>query len=163
VKQNRGASSSKIKSRKTLSQIASHLRRAGKIITFTNGCFDILHAGHVGYLEKAKKAGDILILGLNSDASVRRLKGPGRPVNSEKDRLKVMAALQAVDYVTLFTEDTPLHLIKEVRPHVLVKGADWSENEIVGGREVKSWGGRIVRAPLLAGRSTTKIIRKIKK
>ena len=113
------------------------------------------------YLEKAKHLGDILIVGLNSDASVRRLKGAGRPVNSEKDRLKILAALQAVDYVTLFSEDTPLALIKEIRPHALVKGADWKKGEIVGGRELKSWGGKVRRIRLVPGRSTTALLKKI--
>jgi len=117
----------------------------------------------VGYLEKAKSFGDILILGLNSDGSVRRLKGRGRPVHSEKDRLKVIAALEAVDYVTLFSEDTPLRLIHEVRPHVLVKGADWRENQIIGARETHSWGGKVKRIRLLPGRSTTGTLKKIKK
>jgi len=122
-----------------------------------------LHAGHVTYLEEAKRAGDLLIIGLNSDPSVRRLKGPGRPVNSEKDRLRVMGALEAVDYVTLFSEDTPLKLICEIRPHVLVKGSDWKKDNIVGAKEVESWGGRVKRVRLVPGRSTTAMLRKVKK
>ena len=151
----------KIQSRRSLTRISRACRDAGKKIVFTNGCFDLLHAGHVTYLEKAKHLGDILIVGLNSDASVRRLKGTGRPVNSEKDRLKILAALQAVDYVTLFSEDTPLALIKEIRPHALVKGADWKKGEIVGGRELKSWGGKVRRIRLVPGRSTTALLKKI--
>lgn len=153
----------KIKSRRALARLAARARASGKTVVFTNGCFDLLHAGHVHYLEKARRFGDLLILGLNSDASVRRLKGRGRPVHSEKDRLKVMAALEAVDYVALFSEDTPLNLIKEVRPHVLVKGADWREAQIAGAREVRSWGGRVKRIRLLPGRSTTGTLEKIEK
>lgn len=134
----------------------------GKRIIFTNGCFDILHAGHVSYLEKAKQMGDVLVVGLNSDASARRIKGPGRPVNREKDRARVLAALEAVDYVTLFSEDTPLGLIKELRPHVLVKGADWKKGQIAGAREVESWGGKVRRVSLVRGKSTSGILRKIK-
>lgn len=152
----------KIYSRQALKKIARRLRQEGKTLVFTNGCFDILHAGHVTYLEKAKRLGDVLIVGLNSDASVRRLKGPGRPVTPERDRLKVIAALQAVDYLTLFSEDTPLRLIQEIRPHVLVKGADWKRDKIVGSKEVQSWGGQVRRAPLLRGRSTTSLLQKLK-
>lgn len=148
----------KVCSRSALKRLSQSLRQAGKKIVFTNGCFDLLHAGHVTYLEKAKRFGDVLVLGLNSDASIRRIKGPSRPVTPETDRLRVMAALEAVDYVTLFSETTPLRLICEIRPHILVKGADWRENEIVGAREVKSWGGRVKRIRLLAGRSTTRML-----
>lgn len=151
----------KIKSRSALRRVAARARSAGKKIVFTNGCFDLLHAGHVVYLEKAKSFGDILILGLNSDASVRRLKGSRRPVNSEKDRLRVVAGLEALDYVTLFSEATPLHLIHQIRPDVLVKGADWKESQIAGAREVRSWGGKVKRVRLLPGRSTTGTLNKI--
>ena len=153
----------KVKSRRALAHIAACSRASGKTVVFTNGCFDLLHAGHVDYLEKAKGLGNLLILGLNSDRSVRRLKGRGRPVHSEKDRLKVIAGLEAVDYVTLFSEDTPLNLIKAVRPDVLVKGADWGEDKIAGAREVRVWGGRVRRIRLLPGRSTTGTLKKIKK
>ncbi len=153
--------SRKILSRPRLKEISQRLRRAGKKVVFTNGCFDLLHAGHVSYLDRAKGFGDILVVGLNSDASVRRLKGPGRPVHREEDRLRVIAALEAVDYVTLFSEETPLRLIEAVQPHVLVKGADWKKSEIVGAREVESWGGRVKRVPLVSGRSTTAILRRL--
>ena len=136
-------------------------RAAGGKVVFTNGCFDLLHAGHVTYLERAKHLGEVLIVGLNSDSSVRRIKEPGRPINSEKDRLRVIAALGAVDYVSLFSEETPLRLIREIRPDILVKGADWKEDEIVGAREVESWGGRVKRIPLVPGRSTSGILKKI--
>lgn len=153
---------SKIVSRRRLAPLARRLRRAGRKIVFTNGCFDLLHAGHVTYLEKAKRFGDVLVVGVNTDASVRRLKGPVRPLNSEKDRLRVLAALEAIDYVTLFSEETPLRLIQEVRPHVLVKGADWREDQIVGAREVRSWGGRVKRIRFVPGRSTTALLKRIK-
>ena len=135
----------------------------GKTVVFTNGCFDLLHVGHVTYLEKAKGLGDLLTVGVNSDASVRRIKGPDRPVNPEKDRLKVLSALEVVDYVTLFSEDTPLNLICEIRPEVLVKGADWKKGQIVGAREVESWGGKVRQIRLVPGRSTTGILGRIRK
>lgn len=132
------------------------------MIVFTNGCFDILHAGHVTYLEKAKQLGDILVVGVNSNSSVKRLKGPDRPVNSEKDRLKIISALRAVDYAVLFSEDTPLELICQVRPDILVKGADWKKDQIAGAKEVESWGGKVKQIPLVPGRSTTTILEKMK-
>lgn len=130
-------------------------------IVFTNGCFDLLHAGHVTYLEAAKKTGDKLILGLNTDRSVSALKGPSRPVIHEQDRARVLAALTAVDAVILFDEDTPLKLINAIRPNVIVKGDDYAEDEVVGGFEVKSWGGSIKLIPLVQGRSTSNIIKKL--
>ncbi|MCX7627554.1 MAG: bifunctional D-glycero-beta-D-manno-heptose-7-phosphate kinase/D-glycero-beta-D-manno-heptose 1-phosphate adenylyltransferase HldE [Methylophilaceae bacterium] len=136
-------------------------RSAGQRIVFTNGCFDLLHAGHVTYLETARKLGDRLVVGLNTDRSVRALKGPGRPVIHEQDRARVLAALEAVDAVILFDEDTPLNLINAVKPDVLAKGSDYTEDQVVGGKEVKSWGGRVVLVPLLPGRSTSSIIDKI--
>jgi len=114
------------------------------------------------YLEKARRLGDLLIVGLNSDSSARRVKGPGRPINSERDRLRVLAALEAVDYVTLFSEDTPLELIRQIHPRVLVKGADWEKARIVGAREVESWGGRVRQIPLVRGRSTTRVLKRIR-
>ncbi len=153
---------SKLYSKYALSRLADKLRRRRKRIVFTNGCFDILHAGHVQYLQKAKRFGDLLIVGLNSDRSTRKLKGPGRPVNSERDRAQVLGALSCVDYVSIFNEDTPLELIKSIKPHVLVKGADWTLHSIAGRNEVLSWGGRIRRVRLLKGRSTTGILKKAK-
>ena len=152
----------KLYSKRALSQLAGQLRRCGKRIVFTNGCFDILHAGHVQYLKKAKQFGDLLIVGLNSDRSTRKLKGPGRPINSEKDRAHVLGALSYVDYVAIFDEDTPLELIKAIQPHVLVKGADWPLHSIAGRREMLNWGGEIRRVRLLEGRSTTAILKKAK-
>ena len=138
------------------------MRRAGKRVVFTNGCFDILHAGHVQYLEQAKRLGDVLVIGLNSDRSTRKLKGPGRPINSERDRAQVLSALSCVDRISIFNEETPRRLICAIRPHVLVKGADWSLTEIAGRHELLSWGGTVKRIRLLKGRSTTKILEQMK-
>lgn len=124
-----------------LPSLIRRLRSKRKKIVFTNGTFDILHFGHVTYLEKAKKIGDILIVGVNSDRSVKSYKGPDRPLNHEHDRLRVLASLSCVDYVVLFHDPTPLGLIRKIRPHLLVKGADWKKNQIVGSRDVESWGG----------------------
>ena len=136
-------------------------RTLGDKIVFTNGCFDILHAGHVEYLAAARALGDALIIGLNSDASVRRLKGPDRPVCCEEDRAAVLSALQVVDGVTLFNEDTPEELIGALLPDILVKGADWAVEQIAGARAVIDHGGSVLTVPLLEGRSTTGIIEKI--
>lgn len=133
----------------------------GRKVVFTNGCFDLLHAGHVRYLEAARAFGDLLVVGLNSDASVRRIKGEGRPFNPVEDRAEVLAGLLAVDAVVVFEEDTPAELIAALLPHVLVKGADWPEDEIVGAEVVKAHGGKVVRLPLLEGRSTSALIRAI--
>jgi D-beta-D-heptose 7-phosphate kinase / D-beta-D-heptose 1-phosphate adenosyltransferase len=138
-------------------------RVAGERVVFTNGCFDLLHAGHVSLLEQARRAGDRLILGLNSDESVRVLKGPTRPINKEGDRAQVLAALAAVDAVVIFGEQTPLELIKVLKPDVLVKGADYTEATVVGAAEIKAWGGKVVLIDLLAGRSTTGTIAKMNK
>ena len=133
-------------------------RAQGLKIVFTNGCFDILHCGHVEYLSKASDMGDVLVVGLNTDASVKRLKGEGRPVNDEQARALVLASLACVDAVVLFDEDTPLELIKAVHPDVLVKGADYKPEEIVGADFVTSYGGTVATIPLVEGYSTTKII-----
>lgn len=143
--------------------IASRLRQIGKRVVFTNGCFDLLHVGHVRYLEQARALGDALILGLNSDASVRRLKGASRPLIGESERAQIMAALRAVDYVTLFDEDMPLRLIEAVRPDVLTKGADYQREEVVGYDLVESWGGKVELIDLVEGSSTSKIIERIVK
>jgi D-beta-D-heptose 7-phosphate kinase/D-beta-D-heptose 1-phosphate adenosyltransferase len=126
-------------------------------VVFTNGCFDILHAGHLAVFEKAKRLGDILVVGLNSDRSIRRLKGRGRPVVPQTDRARLLAGLGAVDYVTIFEEDTPEALIRAVRPDVLVKGGDWKADQIVGRKLAK----KVVRVPLVRGRSTTGLIERI--
>jgi D-beta-D-heptose 7-phosphate kinase/D-beta-D-heptose 1-phosphate adenosyltransferase len=136
-------------------------RAAGQKIVFTNGCFDLLHAGHVTYLEAARKMGDRLVLGLNTDQSVRALKGPTRPVIHEADRARVLAGLEAIDAVILFGEDTPLKLINAIKPDVLVKGSDYTEDQVVGASEIKSWGGRVALVDVVPGRSTSKIIDKL--
>ena len=134
---------------------------SGKKVVFSNGCFDILHAGHIEYLTAARKLGDVLLIGLNSDASVSRLKGPNRPVCSETDRAAVLSALQVVDAVTLFDEDTPEELIATLLPDILVKGSDWAVEHIAGARAVLEHGGEVLTIPLLEGRSTSGIIEKI--
>jgi D-beta-D-heptose 7-phosphate kinase / D-beta-D-heptose 1-phosphate adenosyltransferase len=133
-------------------------RAAGERVVFTNGCFDLLHVGHVTYLERARRHGQRLVVGLNTDRSVRALKGPERPLIGEQDRARVLAALAAVDGVVLFDEDTPIELIRALRPDVLAKGADYREDEVVGAAEVKGWGGQVVLVPLVADRSTSAIV-----
>lgn len=152
---------SKIKSPAALRRALA--RRGRKRAVFTNGCFDILHPGHVRYLESARAQGDLLVVALNADASVRRLKGPTRPVNPLEDRLEVMAGLECVDHVTWFGDDTPLSLILQLRPNVLVKGGDWKIQDIVGGKEVLSWGGKVKSLRYIKGKSTTQVLRKIQK
>lgn len=142
---------------------AEHVRRPsgrGRLV-FTNGCFDILHPGHVDYLERARSMGEGLVVGLNSDASVRRLKGELRPINDQASRARVLAALQCVDYVVIFDEDTPLELIKKLRPDVLVKGGDWSVDRIVGREVVQEAGGEVCSIALLDGHSTTATVERI--
>ena len=138
---------------------ATEARDAGKIVVFTNGCFDLLHSGHVTLLEIASGEGDLLIVGLNSDSSVTRLKGEGRPVQSEAERAEALLEIEVVNVVTIFSEDTPLELIDSIKPDVLVKGGDYSSDEIVGADIVLSRGGEVVRVPLLKGISTTRIIK----
>lgn len=136
-------------------------RELGWRVVFTNGCFDLMHAGHAQYLEEARELGEVLIVGVNSDASVRRIKGEKRPIVSQENRAYMVAALTSVDYVIIFDEDTPLELIKWVKPDILVKGGDWAEDDIVGADFVKENGGRVCILPLREGLSTTKIIEKI--
>lgn len=136
--------------------------RHGRKIVFTNGCFDLLHVGHIRYLSEARAQGDLLVVGLNSDASVRRLKGEERPIQHEDDRGEILAALSCVDFVTLFTEDTPENLIKKVRPDILVKGGDWPIEKIVGSQFVLSYGGQVRSLQFVSGRSTTLIVEKLK-
>ena len=150
----------KIRERGALARECARLRAAGKKIVFTNGAFDLLHAGHATYLEQARKLGDVLVVGLNTDASVRRYKGEKRPIVDERNRARMMAALECVDYVTWFDEDEPKALVAELQPDVLVKAADWAH--YVSGREiVEARGGKVVLAPMVAGLSTTKLIEKI--
>jgi D-beta-D-heptose 7-phosphate kinase / D-beta-D-heptose 1-phosphate adenosyltransferase len=146
----------------TLRRELAPLRAAGKKIVFTNGCFDILHAGHARYLGEARREGDVLVVGLNSDGSTRRLKGPGRPVNGQRDRAEVLASLESVDYVVVFDEDTPRRLIERVEPDVLVKGEDWREKGVVGREFVEARGGKVVLVKLLPGRSTTRIVERVR-
>ncbi len=136
-------------------------RHRGERVVFTNGCFDLLHPGHVRALARARRLGDLLVVGLNRDRSVRRLKGPGRPIQDEAARAEVLAALESVDWVVLFEGDTPIELVHALEPDVLVKGADWGREEIVGAREVRDRGGRVVRIPLVGSHSTSAIVRRI--
>jgi D-beta-D-heptose 7-phosphate kinase/D-beta-D-heptose 1-phosphate adenosyltransferase len=153
----------KIKSLAALKRIILRLKDKGAKVVFTNGCFDLLHYGHVKYLQEAKNKGDILIVAINSDASVRRIKGNNRPVIREKDRLRIVAALESVDYVVLFGEDSPLKVIRTLEPDILIKGADWQKSKIVGADFVIGGGGRVAALKLAKGRSTTNLIKKIAK
>jgi len=154
---------SKILSRHALARKLDDIRDTGQILVFTNGCFDILHIGHVRYLTAAKSEGDILIIGVNSDESVRTIKGVIRPISPQAYRAEVLAGLECVDYITIFNEPDPLELIKLFKPHVLAKGADWAEDEIIGSDFVKTNGGRVARIPLVPDVSTTIIIDSILK
>jgi D-beta-D-heptose 7-phosphate kinase/D-beta-D-heptose 1-phosphate adenosyltransferase len=144
-----------------LVQTAGELQKAGKCIVFTNGCFDILHVGHIRYLTAAKSEGDVLVVGLNSDTSVKSIKSEKRPIVSQDQRAEVLAGLSCVDYITFFDDPDPLKLIQALRPDVLVKGDDWPEDHIIGADFVKSKGGRVVRVPVVPGASTSEIIKKI--
>lgn len=146
----------------SLERFLSFLRFKNKRIVFSNGCFDILHRGHIEYLAKASELGDVLIIGLNTDDSVRRLKGENRPINNQNDRAFVLASLGFTTAVVFFSEDTPENLIKIIKPDFLVKGADYSEDQIIGAPFVKSYGGQIVTIDLVPGLSTTNIINKMK-
>lgn len=151
----------KILSREALKIEVERRREEGQKIAFTNGCFDILHVGHVRYLAEARAMGDCLILALNSDASVRAIKGEKRPLIPEGERAEVAASLEAVDYVVLFDETTPMSLIEYLRPDCLIKGGDWREEDVVGGDAVRSWGGEVALIPVVEGASTTNIVEKI--
>ena len=150
----------KIRSPQSLKRWLNAPSQKKKKSVFTNGCFDLLHQGHVSYLEKARRQGDLLIVALNSDASVKRLKGSERPLNTLADRLEVIASLESVDAVTWFEEDTPLDLIQLLRPKVLVKGGDWKVDQIVGASEVLAWGGKVRSIQYIEGKSTTQLIAK---
>lgn len=151
---------SKIKSPLALRRNLSKVK--GKVV-FTNGCFDLLHKGHVTYLERAARLGSCLVVALNSDASVSKLKGPTRPINPLEDRLEVIAALESVSFVTWFESETPLDLIRLLQPDILVKGGDWKVDQIVGAQDVLSWGGKVRSLKYVQGRSTTEIIAKARK
>lgn len=144
-----------------LSQEFAVISSTEDTVVFTNGCFDLLHPGHVDYLQRARALGSCLVVGLNSDASVRRIKGPLRPINNEQSRALVLAGLESVDFIILFDEDTPLRLITDITPDVLVKGGDWPLEQIVGRDVVLAHGGRVLSIPVLAGYSTTRIIERI--
>lgn len=152
----------KIMEREALKEKLAELRQSGKKIAFTNGCFDILHVGHVRYLREAKNKADVLILALNSDSSVRALKGEMRPLTPEKERAEILAALEFIDFITIFSELTPLELIDYLRPDILIKGGDWPEDKVVGRDSVKKWGGTVIIIPEVKGKSTTNIVKKIK-
>ena len=149
-----------IHSRESIAQEARRLQSSGKKVVFTNGCFDVLHPGHLDLLTRARDLGDALVVAINSDQSVKRFKGSDRPVFPENERGEILSALHAVDYVCTFDEDTPLETILVIRPDILVKGADWVDN-IVGTREVEAWGGKVVALPLVEGHSTTGIIERV--
>jgi rfaE bifunctional protein nucleotidyltransferase chain/domain len=150
-----------LQSQASVAQAVQGLQRSGKRVVFTNGCFDVLHPGHIDLLEQARRLGDVLVVAINGDESVRRLKGRKRPIFPESERAEVLAALESVDYVCAFEEDTPLQVILRIHPDVLVKGADWEVDGIVGRSEVEGWGGRVVALPLVAGQSTTSVIGRV--
>ncbi len=152
---------SKILKLTDLIQKVKNLRKSGKQIVFTNGCFDILHVGHVRYLNTARSEGDVLVVGLNSDASVKSIKPDNRPIVTQKERAEVLAGLAFVDFITIFDESDPLALISAIKPDILVKGADWKEKEIVGADIVKAYGGKVVRVEVVPGISTSRLIRRI--
>jgi rfaE bifunctional protein nucleotidyltransferase chain/domain len=152
----------KILERNALKDKLEELRKKGKKIAFTNGCFDILHVGHVRYLREAKNTADVLVLALNSDSSVRSLKGKERPLVPEQERAEIIAALEFIDFVTIFNELTPMELINYLKPDILIKGGDWAEEDVVGREEIKEWGGRVAIIPEVEGKSTTNIVEKIK-
>jgi D-beta-D-heptose 7-phosphate kinase/D-beta-D-heptose 1-phosphate adenosyltransferase len=151
----------KIKSLRELVPIRRKLRSEGQTVVFTNGCFDLLHGGHVRLFREAKRRGDVLVVALNTDASVRKLKGPSRPIFPLKERLEVLAAVADIDYLTWFSEETPRTIIAALLPDVLVKGGDWTPDDVVGKAEVEGAGGRVVIVPYLKGRSSTSIIDRI--
>ena len=152
----------KLKTWEEITDISRKLKEQSKTIVFTNGCFDILHAGHVKYLAEAKELGNILILGLNSDSSVKRLKGNDRPINNEQDRAIVLSALCSVSYIVIFDEDTPYELINNIKPNILVKGGDWKPEDIVGHDIVSSYNGRVMSLSFIEGKSTTAIVNKLR-
>jgi len=152
----------KILNQECLADAVRCLQQAGKKVVFTNGCFDLLHVGHVRYLQQARELGDVLVVALNSDASVRRLKGPGRPLTPAKERAEILAALACVDFVTIFGAATPLRLIRALGPDLLVKGGDWPVERIVGRELVEAGGGKVLAIPFVTNRSTTALIARIR-
>jgi rfaE bifunctional protein nucleotidyltransferase chain/domain len=154
--------SDKVKSLDELETLTAAARTNGKIVVFTNGCFDLLHRGHIYLLREAKALGDLLVVAINSDQSVKAIKGPTRPILAEADRLELIASMEMVDYVLLFDEPDPYNIISILRPHILVKGGDWSAEEVIGGDLVEGNGGKVVVVPYLKGFSTTEIIAKLR-
>jgi len=157
------SSRSKVKTVRQLKSILARLRRKGERIVFTNGCFDLLHIGHLRYLQRARRHGDRLVVAINSDRSVRKIKSPPRPLLPQAERAEVLAALSCVDYVTVFNEPDPLAVITALQPDVLIKGSDWGHNKIIGREAVERRGGRVRRVPLVKGISTTRLIEKMRK
>ena len=153
----------KIKTIRQLKPVLARLRRRGRRIVFTNGCFDLLHIGHLRYLQRARRHGDRLVVAINSDRSVKKIKDPLRPLLPQAERAEVLAALSCVDYVTIFDEPNPLVVITDLQPDVLIKGSDWGKNKIIGRDVVERRGGRVRRVPLVKGVSTTRLIEKIRK
>jgi len=153
--------SPKIKTVEELAPLLRELRRAGRTVVFTNGCFDLLHIGHVHYLAAARAEGDLLVVGLNSDRSVRAIKGERRPIVPDAERAEILAGLACVDFVTVFEEADPMRVIQALRPDVLAKGRDWAESEIIGADVVKHKGGRVVRIPVVEGASTSALVARI--
>ncbi|MBI3909985.1 MAG: D-glycero-beta-D-manno-heptose 1-phosphate adenylyltransferase [Armatimonadetes bacterium] len=151
-----------VRDRAGLATIAANLRRAGRTLVFTNGCFDLLHVGHVRYLQAARALGGVLIVGVNTDASVRRLKGPGRPILPLEERAEILAALACVDYVTFFDEPTPAELLAAIQPQIHVKGGDYREDELPEAPVVRAYGGQVVILPFVAGHSTTQIVARLR-
>ncbi|PIQ84544.1 MAG: D-glycero-beta-D-manno-heptose 1-phosphate adenylyltransferase [Candidatus Omnitrophica bacterium CG11_big_fil_rev_8_21_14_0_20_63_9] len=152
----------KIKSAAALIPLLRKAQRRGRRVVFTNGCFDLLHAGHVTLLERSRRLGNLLVVGINSDHSVRAIKGPSRPIVAQRQRALVLAGLASVDFVTVFDAPTPQRLIQQLRPDVLVKGADWGAGQIVGREMVERFGGRVVRVPLVKGLSTSQLVERIR-
>ena len=157
----RGEYMDRVLSRKEAAKLINDLKSQGKKVVFTNGCFDILHVGHMTYLEEAKEFGDYLFVGVNSDESVKRLKGPTRPINNEVDRAELLAGLKAVDYTVIFTEDTPVELIGELKPSIHVKGGDYKKEDLPETKVVESYGGRVEIVSLVEGKSTSNVVKKI--
>jgi rfaE bifunctional protein nucleotidyltransferase chain/domain len=157
-----GGGEARVLSRSQAVELVAELRHSGKTVAFANGVFDLLHPGHVRYLETARALGDALIVGVNADASVRRNKGPSRPVMPERERAEVLAALASVDAVVIFPEDTPAEIVRALQPDILVKGADWPPDQIVGRDTVEARGGRVVLVPVEAGHSTTTIVERVR-
>jgi rfaE bifunctional protein nucleotidyltransferase chain/domain len=151
----------RIESLETISKLTRALQRSGKKVVFTNGCFDLLHSGHIDLLRRGRDLGDALVVAINTDNSVCRMKGSDRPIVPERERAELLAGLEMVDFVCSFDEDTPLEAILKIRPDILVKGADWGIDGIVGRAEVEGWGGKVIALPLVNGKSTTGIVERV--